>query len=62
MEVLFYECWDKSRRRTDSIYLQKYHNLFVPIERQEQFKALDKYQQKKIIDKVYKDEWNKRIK
>jgi hypothetical protein len=36
MEVLFYESWrPKSRRRVDSIYLQKYHDLFVPKDRQE---------------------------
>ena len=50
--LTIHEDWDKSRWREDSIYLQKYHNLVVPIERQEGFKSLDYTYQKKIIDQV----------
>lgn len=52
--LTIHEDWEEWRRREDSIYLQKYHNLVVPIERQEGFKSLDYTYQKKIIDEVNK--------
>ncbi len=52
--LTIHEDWDKSRWREDSIYLQKYHNLVVPIKRQEGFKALDITYQSKLLDEIWK--------
>ena len=55
MTMIIFEKWEKSRRREDSIYLQKYHNLVVPIERQEQFKGLERGQRNKILRRLYSE-------
>ncbi len=52
--LTIHENWEKHRWREDSIYLQKYHNLVVPIERQEGFKALDIAYQSKLLDEIWK--------
>ena len=52
--LTIHENWEPHRWREDSIYLQKYHNLVVPIERQESFKALDIEKQSKLLDEIWK--------
>ena len=56
MDIMFIEKWERRRWRTDSIYLQKYHDLVVPKERQEETKAKEyKIYRKNNISKYYKD-------
>jgi len=54
---MFIEKWEKSRWRVDSIYLQKYHDLVIPKERQEEYKGQHfKIYGKNNISKLYNDQ------
>ena len=57
MDIMFIEKWEKRRWRTDSIYLQKYHDLVVPKERQEEYKGQHfKIYRKNNVSKLYNDQ------